>query len=113
MLALKAHQIADDRRSAGRAVPRRHGRRPGPERGAVVVLPEVPRPVRGPPAATLDPDGIIERHIPTDRIVGCIAYPAAEARGPGVIRLVEGDRFPVGELDGDAIRAGRPRSPQR
>ena len=29
-----------------------------------------------------------------------IAYPAAEREEPGVIRLVEGDRFPVGELDG-------------
>jgi 2-dehydropantoate 2-reductase len=48
---------------------------------------------------SLDPDGSIERHIPTDRIIGCIAYPAAERDKPGVVRLVEGDRFPVGELD--------------
>jgi len=49
---------------------------------------------------SLDPDGVIERHIPAERIVGAIAYPAAEREKPGVIRLVEGDRFPVGELDG-------------
>jgi 2-dehydropantoate 2-reductase len=49
---------------------------------------------------SLDPDGTIERHIPSDRIIGCIAYPAAERVEPAVIRLVEGDRFPVGELDG-------------
>ena len=49
---------------------------------------------------SLDPDGTIERHVPPDRIVGCIAYPAAEREQPAVIRLVEGDRFPVGELDG-------------
>ena len=48
----------------------------------------------------LDPDGMLERCIPADRIVGSIAYPAAERDGPGVIRLVEGDKFPVGELDG-------------
>lgn len=50
--------------------------------------------------ASLDPDGLVEAHVPPARILGCIAYPAAEREGPGVIRLVEGDRFPVGELDG-------------
>jgi 2-dehydropantoate 2-reductase len=49
---------------------------------------------------SLDPDGTIEQHIPADRVIGCIAYPAAEREKPGVVRLVEGDRFPVGELDG-------------
>jgi 2-dehydropantoate 2-reductase len=49
---------------------------------------------------TLDPDGVIEQHVPAERIVGCIAYPAAERDAPGVTRLVEGDRFPLGELDG-------------
>jgi 2-dehydropantoate 2-reductase len=48
----------------------------------------------------LDPDGMLERCIPAERIVGSIAYPAVERDGPGVIRLVEGDKFPVGELDG-------------
>jgi 2-dehydropantoate 2-reductase len=50
---------------------------------------------------TLDPDGTLERNIPAERIVGAIAYPAADRDAPGVIRLVEGDRFPVGELDGE------------
>ena len=49
---------------------------------------------------SLDPDGTIERHISADRVIGCIAYQAAERDKPGVIRLVEGDRLPVGELDG-------------
>lgn len=49
---------------------------------------------------SLDPDGALERYIPVERIVGSIAYPAAERDAPGVVRLVEGDRFPVGELDG-------------
>jgi 2-dehydropantoate 2-reductase len=48
----------------------------------------------------LDPDGMLERCIPAERIVGSIAYPAVKRDGPGVIRLVEGDKFPVGELDG-------------
>jgi 2-dehydropantoate 2-reductase len=50
---------------------------------------------------SLDPDGTLERHIPPDRIVASIPYPAAERLEPGVIRLIEGDRFPVGELTGE------------
>lgn len=57
-------------------------------------------PFEGHRLQALDPDGRLERRLPPDRIVGCIAYPAAQREGPGVIRLVEGDRFPVGELDG-------------
>jgi 2-dehydropantoate 2-reductase len=48
----------------------------------------------------LDPDGSIEANIGPERIIGCVVYPAAEVVAPGVIRHVEGDRFPVGELDG-------------
>jgi 2-dehydropantoate 2-reductase len=50
----------------------------------------------------LDPLGIIERHIPASRVIGCVAYPAVEHVAPGVLRHVEGIRFPVGELDGVA-----------
>ena len=49
---------------------------------------------------SLDPDGAIAAAVPSDRIVACIAYPAAEKTAPGVITHIEGDRFPVGELDG-------------
>ena len=50
--------------------------------------------------SAVDPDGTIEAAIPAERIIGCIAYPAGEMLGPGVIKHVEGNRFPVGELDG-------------
>jgi 2-dehydropantoate 2-reductase len=59
-----------------------------------------PGPFEGHRLQALDPDGTLERLIPAERIVGSIAYPAAERDAPGVIRLIEGDRFPVGELDG-------------
>ena len=49
---------------------------------------------------TLDPTGTLGKYIPADRIVGCVVYPAAEVTDLGVIKHVEGDRFPVGELDG-------------
>jgi len=48
----------------------------------------------------LDPLGLIERSISADRVVGCVAYPAVEHVAPGVLRHVEGIRFPVGEPDG-------------
>jgi 2-dehydropantoate 2-reductase len=48
----------------------------------------------------VDPDGFIDQHIERDRIVGCIVYPAGEVIAPGLIHVVEGNRFSVGELDG-------------
>ena len=49
---------------------------------------------------SLDPNRILGKNIDGDKIIGCIAYPAATVEEPGVIHHVEGDRFPVGELDG-------------
>jgi 2-dehydropantoate 2-reductase len=49
---------------------------------------------------SLDPSGLLTRKIDPNRIVGCVVYPAAAVTAPGVIHHVEGDRFPVGELDG-------------
>ena len=100
VLAVKAHQLADVAAELELLY----------DDGTVVVplqngLPwwffqRFPGPYEGRRVTALDPDGIIERHVPPQRIVAAIAYPAAERDKPGVIRLVEGDRFPVGELDG-------------
>ena len=49
---------------------------------------------------TLDPSGILSSSIDAIRIMGCVAYPAAAIAAPGVIEHVDGERFPVGELDG-------------
>jgi len=49
---------------------------------------------------SLDPTGVIEANVDPGRIIGCVAYPAAAILEPGVIQHVEGDRFPLGELDG-------------
>ena len=49
---------------------------------------------------SLDPNGVLSSGIEAERIIGCIAYPAAEISEPGVIRHIEGTRFPLGELDG-------------
>lgn len=48
---------------------------------------------------TMDPNGTLFETIDPARILGCIAYPAAEIVEPGVIKHIEGMRFPVGELD--------------
>jgi len=49
---------------------------------------------------SVDPTGAIEQNIEPRRIIGCVVYPAGELVAPGVIKRIEGDRFPVGELDG-------------
>ncbi len=49
---------------------------------------------------TVDPGGVLLRAIDPGRVIGCIAYPAATITEPGVIKHIEGNRFPVGELDG-------------
>ncbi len=65
-------------------------------------------PFDGQRLTTLDPTGVLTKHIDADRIVGCVVYPAAAVPEPGVICHVEGDRFPVGELDGSqSARAQR------
>jgi 2-dehydropantoate 2-reductase len=49
---------------------------------------------------SVDPGGRISEKIPAQRVIGCVVYPASELMAPGVVKHVEGDRFPLGELDG-------------
>ncbi|MXV91576.1 MAG: 2-dehydropantoate 2-reductase [Acidimicrobiia bacterium] len=100
ILALKAHQIA--------AVGDRLAHLYGPDTVVVPVQNGIGwwyferhgGPYDGRRLQTLDADGVLAAAVPAERIVGCIAYPAAEKVAPGVIQHVEGDRFPLGELDG-------------
>jgi 2-dehydropantoate 2-reductase len=57
-------------------------------------------PFEGRRVAAVDPDGAIARAIDAARIIGCVVYPACELAAPGLVRHIEGDRFPLGELDG-------------
>ncbi|MBC7831805.1 MAG: 2-dehydropantoate 2-reductase, partial [Hyphomicrobium sp.] len=57
-------------------------------------------PFEGRALSSVDPDGALAAGIETGRIIGSIVYPAAELVEPGVVRLVEGNRFSLGELDG-------------
>ena len=49
---------------------------------------------------SVDPTGLISEKIPAQRVIGCVVYPASKLVAPGVVNHIEGDRFPVGELDG-------------
>ncbi len=57
-------------------------------------------PYEGTRIDAVDPGGVISDGLPVDRTLGCIIYPAAELDAPGVIRVIEGNRFPLGEIDG-------------
>ena len=58
--------------------------------------------------------GRIARSIDPARIIGSVVYPAANLVAPGVVQVVEGKRFTLGELDGSttprAFRRSRPAS---
>ncbi len=99
LLALKAHQIAAVVDDLPAIV--------GPETCLVTLQNGIPwwyfqklqSPWAGRVVETVDPGGVLFNAIDPDRIIGCIAYPAATLPEPGVIRHIEGNRFPVGELD--------------
>ncbi len=57
---------------------------------------------------SLDPEGVIGEHLDPDRVLGCVAYVAAEVSEPGVVRHREGKWFPLGEPDGTV--SGRARA---
>ncbi|WP_151447190.1 2-dehydropantoate 2-reductase [Lacisediminimonas profundi] len=57
---------------------------------------------------SVDPTGKILAKIPPAQVLGCVVYPASELIAPGVVRHIEGERFPLGELDGsDSERVNR------
>ena len=107
ILALKAHYLE--------AVARQMPALTGPDTAILTVQNGIPwwyfhkhgGPFDGHRLDSLDPTGLLQKHIDGDRIVGCVVYPAAEVTEPGVIRHVEGDRFPLGELDGETSQRAK------
>ena len=61
-------------------------------------------PYEGTAVRSADPDGSIARHIDAGRVIGSVVYPAATLEAPGVVRVVEGRRFTLGEPDGSTSR---------
>jgi 2-dehydropantoate 2-reductase len=102
ILAMKAHQVA----AVALDVPKLFG----PGTAVVPMQNGIPYwyfhrhggALAGTRVASVDPDGTIGANIPCERVIGCVVYPATELVSPGVIKHVEGNRFPVGEPDGTA-----------
>jgi 2-dehydropantoate 2-reductase len=46
-----------------------------------------------------DPGGIIADHLPAERVIASVVYPAAEIIAPGIIKHIEGNRFSLAEID--------------
>ena len=57
-------------------------------------------PYEGQCVRSVDPAARIMRAVDPQRIVGCVVYPAASIVSTGVVKHTEGDRYPLGELDG-------------
>ena len=100
ILALKAHQVE----AVAADVPHLLG----PDTVVVTMQNGIPfwyfhrhgGPHEGTAVRSVDSNGDLPLRIPVERVIGCVVYPASELIAPGVVRHIEGDRFPVGELDG-------------
>lgn len=102
ILAMKAHQVE----AVAQDMPKLFG----PDTTVVTMQNGIPYwyfhkhggPHEGSQVQSVDPTGMLVQMIPPSRVIGCVVYPASELVAPGVVRHIEGDRFPVGELDGSA-----------
>lgn len=100
LLTTKAHQVRD-------LLPGLRGLF-GPQTLVVTMINGVPwwyfqrlaGPYEGRTLHSVDPDGALAAGIEVERLIGSVVYPAAELVAPGVVRVVEGNRFSLGELDG-------------
>ena len=100
ILAMKAHQVE----AVAEEVPKLFG----PETIVVPMQNGIPYwyfykhggELEGSCVKSVDPHGQILKKVPPERVIGCVVYPASELIAPGVVKHIEGDRFPVGELDG-------------
>jgi 2-dehydropantoate 2-reductase len=100
IVALKAHQLDAVADNIGKLV--------GPDTVIVTMQNGIPYwyfhkhggELEGRQVTSVDPTGELARKIAVDKVIGCVVYPASELIAPGVVRHIEGDRFPLGELDG-------------
>ena len=99
-LTVKAHQVADLLPELTTLI--------GPQTMLVTMINGIPwwyfqklaGPHEGMVLNSVDPGGTIATQIDPERIIGSIVYPATELLAPGVVRVKEGNRFTLGELDG-------------
>jgi 2-dehydropantoate 2-reductase len=53
---------------------------------------------------SVDPGGVIARHMPPRQCIGSVVYMSCHVTEPGVIRHTHGVRLPLGEPDGSATK---------
>jgi len=100
IVTLKAHQVP--------GVVERMQPLLGPETAVVMGVNGVPwwyfyaldGPWRDHRLPSVDPGDAQWRGIGPERVIGAVVYPAAEVVEPGVVALIEGDRFSLGEPSG-------------
>ncbi len=102
IVALKAHQLDAVANDIGKLV--------GPDTVIVTMQNGIPYwyfhkhggELEGRQVKSVDPTGELAQKVPVGQVIGCVVYPASELIAPGVVRHIEGDRFPLGELDGSS-----------
>jgi 2-dehydropantoate 2-reductase len=100
LLAVKAHQVPSLAKDLGGLL--------GPDTTVVTLQNGIPwwyfyklgGPFDGRPVHAADPNGDISSYIQNERIIGTVVYPASELIAPGVVKVIEGNRFTLGEPDG-------------
>jgi len=101
ILGVKAQQLATVAPTLGPLL--------GPETAVVPAQNGIPwwyfqrsgGPFEGRRLESVDPGGAISAHIAPERVIGCVTYQAAELVEPGVVKFIEGNRFTLGEPDGE------------
>jgi 2-dehydropantoate 2-reductase len=100
LITVKAHQVADLLPGLGALI--------GPETMVVTMIngipwwyfQRLPGPFENQGLSSVDPGGRIATSIDSRHLIGSVVYPAAELVAPGLVRVIEGNRFTLGEPDG-------------
>ena len=100
LITVKAHQVADLLPGLSALI--------GPDTMVVSMINgipwwyfhQLPGPWQGQGLNSVDPGGRLAAGIDSQLLIGSVVYPAAELVAPGVVRVIEGNRFTLGEPDG-------------
>lgn len=105
LLTVKAHQVGPIAEDLQHLI--------GPETAVVTMQNGIPwwyflggyeGPHKGTAVETADPGGLIAQSLDPKHVIGSVVYPAAILTEPGVVKVVEGNRFTLGEPDGSKSR---------
>lgn len=101
LLTLKAHQVGPIAQDLRHLI--------GPDTVVVTMQNGIPwwyfhrhgGELAGTQLTTADPGGLIAAALDPAQVIGSVVYPAAVLTAPGVVQVVEGSRFGLGELSGE------------